>query len=66
VDFVEEVGKMAPGIVKKYPNAVFFGGQLVFPKETFITRLLHNYAVFAVQRDLYREGIPVVIMPIRV
>jgi amino acid transporter len=66
VDVVEEVEKMTPRIIERFPNAIFFGGQLVFPKESFITRLLHNYTVFAVQRNLYRIGIPVVIMPIRV
>ncbi len=66
VDVVEEIGGIVPEIVRHYPNAVFFGGQLVFPKETFATRLLHNYTVFAVQRNLYREGIPMMIMPIRV
>jgi amino acid transporter len=66
VDVVEEVGKLAPEVLRRYPDVVFFGGQLVFPRETFLTRLLHNYTVFAVQRNLYREGIPVVIMPIRV
>ncbi len=66
VDVVEEVEKITPRITERFPNTVFFGGQLVFPKESFITRFLHNYTVFAVQRNLYREGIPVVIMPIRV
>ncbi len=66
VDVVEEVQKITPRVIKRFPNVVFFGGQLVFPKESFITRFLHNYTVFAVQRNLYREGIPVVIMPIRV
>jgi hypothetical protein len=66
VDVVEEVRKITPRVIKRFPNAVFFGGQLVFPRESFITRLLHNYTVFAVQRNLYREGIPFVVMPIRV
>jgi len=65
-DVVEEVAQIAPNIVERYPQAVFFGGQIVFPKETFLTRLLHNYTVFSMQRKFYHEGIPVVILPIRV
>jgi hypothetical protein len=65
VDVVEEVVKLAPEIRGRFPKAIFFGGQLVFPNETFFTRLLHNHIVFAVQRQLYRQGVAFVIMPIR-
>jgi amino acid transporter len=65
-DVVHEVMGLAPDILKRFPRAVFFGGQLVFPEETFLTRILHNHVVFAVQRQLYRLGVPFVIMPIRV
>ncbi|MCX5712014.1 MAG: APC family permease, partial [Candidatus Omnitrophica bacterium] len=66
VDAVEEVEKVAADIYEKYSQAVFFGGQMVFPKETFFTRILHNHTIFAVQRKLYHRGIPLIIMPIRV
>lgn len=66
IDVVEEIVGLSGQIVEKFPRAVFFGGQLVFPKDTFMTRQLHNYVVFAVQRRLYRQGVPFVIMPIRV
>jgi amino acid transporter len=66
VDVVDEVAKIAFDITARFPGAVFFGGQLIFPNDSFITRLLHNYTVFALQKRLYREGIPFVILPIRV
>ncbi len=66
VDVVEEVVKLTPEIRRRFPKAIFFGGQLVFASDTFFTRMLHNYIVFAVQRQLYREGVAFVIMPIRV
>ncbi len=65
-DVVDEIANLAPEILEKYPNAVFFGGQLVFGKETIFHRWLHNYTVFALQRRFYSQGIPVVILPIRV
>ncbi|MBA4357316.1 MAG: amino acid transporter [Desulfovibrio sp.] len=65
VDVVEEVVKLTPTLRQRFPKAIFFGGQLVFPDDTFFTRLLHNHIVFAVQRQLYRQGVAFVIMPIR-
>jgi len=65
-DVVEELARIAPKIVAKYPNSVFFGGQLVFPKDTVASRWLHNYTVFAVQKRFYRAGFPFVLLPIRV
>jgi len=65
-DIVEEVTKLAPEILKKFPNAVFFGGQIVFPNDSALTRWLHNYTVFASQRKLYADGIPFVVLPIKV
>jgi hypothetical protein len=66
IDVVAEVVKLTPEIRRRFPKAIFFGGQLVFANDTFFTRMLHNYIVFAVQRQLYREGLAFVIMPIRV
>ena len=66
VDIVEEIDNVAADIIKRFPNAVFFGGQLIFTKDSFISKFLHNYTVFALQKRLYRQGIPFVILPIRV
>lgn len=66
VDVINEAEKAIPVIAKRFPGAVVFGGQLVFPKETFFTRWLHNDTVFSLQRRFYQQGIPFVILPIRV
>ena len=63
-DIVHEIMQLAPALHQRFPRAIFFGGQIVFEKETFLTRLLHNYVVFTLQRQLYRLGLPFVIMPI--
>jgi hypothetical protein len=66
-DVVEEIVNVAQNnILKSYPNAVFFGGQIMFQKEQFLGRWLHNNVIFAVQRRFYYQGIPIVILPIRV
>ena len=65
-DVVDEIARVTPEILERFPNAILFGGQLVFPKTTFLSGVFHNYTIFAVQRRFYSEGIPVVILPIRV
>jgi hypothetical protein len=65
-DVIQEVIGLAPKIKERFSNVVFFGGQLVFPEESFLTKWLHNYITFALQRKFYHEGAPFIIMPIRV
>ncbi|MEK7263526.1 MAG: APC family permease [Bacteroidota bacterium] len=65
-DVVEEVSTLASELLKKYPNAVFFGGQLVFPDSSWFSRWLHNYTIFSMQRRFYYQGIPIVVLPVRV
>ncbi|HEX2612787.1 MAG TPA: APC family permease [Fibrobacteria bacterium] len=65
-DPVEGCARLAPGIIERFPQSVFFMGQLVFPEESWVSRLFHNNTVFAVQRRLYHLGIPFLILPIRV
>ena len=65
-DLVEELEEIAPALVKEYPQAVFFLGQLIMPNETIITRLLHNNVTQVVQRRLYGLGVPFVTLPVKV
>jgi amino acid transporter len=66
VDMLEEIDKLVPAIQQRFGSVVFFGGQLVFPRETFTNRLLHNYVAFVMQRRFYQNGIPFMVLPIRV
>ena len=65
-DVSDEICGLAQSIYEKYPRAVFFGGQIVFSEDSFLTRLLFNHTTFAVQRRLHQEGIPFLVMPVRV
>lgn len=65
-DVLDELENIIPDLTHKYPNAVFFSGQLVFEKESLITRWLHNYTAFAIQRRLFLHGLPCAIVPMRV
>ncbi|PTY05417.1 amino acid transporter [Opitutaceae bacterium EW11] len=65
-DIVGAIDEIGDRVAEKYPGAVFFSGQLAFTHETRLTRWLHNYAVFALQRIFCRKGMPFVIVPARV
>ena len=65
LDVVAAIIKLIPEITSKYKNPIFFGGQIVMKKDTMLSRFLHNYTVFAVQRELYYKGIEFVILPIK-
>jgi len=51
-------------VVDKYPNTTFIGGQLVFSGTYRISRILHNYTIFSIQRRLYKLGLTTIIIPI--
>ena len=65
-DAVEQATQLASEVARKFPQAVFFGGQLVFLADSRLARLLHNFTVFALQREFFRRGLPFLIVPIRV
>jgi amino acid transporter len=65
-DIVDEAAKLCDVIAKKFPQAQFFAGQLVFKDEGFGTRWLHNHTVFELQRRLYQNGRAMLILPIQV
>jgi amino acid transporter len=65
-DVVSGAQELAAKLWERFPNSIFFGGQLVFQKETFFTRLLHNFTVFVLQREFFKQGMPFFVLPVRV
>ncbi|HMM38059.1 MAG TPA: APC family permease [Desulfovibrio sp.] len=65
-DAVEVIAGLAEEVAERYPWSVFFAGQLVFPRESFWSRLLHNQVVFGVQRRLLRRALPFTVLPVTV
>jgi len=64
-DLADEVEKIATELVKKFPGAIFFAGQLVFEEENVLTHSLHSQAAFEIQRRLQFSGVPLVLLPVR-
>ncbi|MFP5393561.1 MAG: amino acid transporter, partial [Gammaproteobacteria bacterium] len=65
-DAVDEITKMCEEINREYPNTIFFTSKLIFARENWLTRVLHNQAALAVQRRLHLEGLQMVILPMKV
>ena len=65
-DVVDELENLCLQVRRDYPNSVFFAGQLIFQRDTFIQRLLHNETAVALLRRLQWAGVPMVILPTRV
>ena len=63
---VESVVQLCESVRREFPRSIFFLGQLVFEKNRFYYRLLHNETAFAIQRRLQFAGLQAVVLPIRV
>jgi amino acid transporter len=65
-DPVDESTRIALKIREKFPRSVFFAGKLLFEAEKWYYPLLHNETAYAISRRLQLQGIPTVVMPIRI
>jgi len=65
-DVTGEIMRLAQEAAERFPNAVFFAGQLLFARETRLTRWLHTHTAFTLQRRFFLANLPFVILPIRV
>jgi amino acid transporter len=65
-DAVDELEHLCLTVAKQFPKAIFFAGKLVFQKDTFFQRLLHNQTAYSLQQRLQWSGLPMVILPTRV
>jgi amino acid transporter len=65
-DIVETARDLADRLAERFPNIMFFGGQIVFQNENYFTRILHNFAVFGLQRSFFQHGLPFFVLPVRI
>jgi amino acid transporter len=61
-----ECEKISLALVRRYTNALFVAGQLIFEQESFWNRALHNETAFIVQKRLQHKGIPMIVVPVRI
>ena len=65
-EIVSEVEALCLTTLRDFPKASFFSGQLLFRRERWFQRALHNETAYAVQKRLQWAGVPMVVMPVRV
>jgi len=65
-DAVDEVEKLCLEVSKEFPRVTFFAGKVLFEKEKWFQRILHNETAFAIQKRLQWDGKTVVIVPARI
>jgi hypothetical protein len=53
-------------VAKEFPRSVVFAGKLVFQRERWFQRLLHNETGYALQRRLQFQGVNAMVLPVRV
>jgi hypothetical protein len=65
-DAVDEAERLCLMVAAEYPRTTFFAGQVIFGREKWYHRLLHNQTAFAIQRRLQLAEKNMVILPARV
>jgi len=63
---VAECERLATDVAREYERSIFFAGKLIFERERWWDRLLHNETAYVIQRRLQFAGLAMVILPVRV
>jgi len=63
---VSECERLAGEVAKEYERSIFFAGKLIFERERWWDRVLHNETAYQIQRRLQFAGLPMVVLPVRV
>jgi hypothetical protein len=63
---VSAVEELCRQLVQEFPRGVVFVGKLIFREPRWYQRLLHNETAFAIHRRLQFQGVPAMMLAIRV
>ena len=64
-DPVEGLFRVCMDAAALYPRAMFFGGKLIWKRESWWQRILHNETAYQVQRRLQWKGLTMTVIPLR-
>jgi hypothetical protein len=65
-DAVAEAEKLCGQVIAEFPVVTFMGGKVIFAREQWYQRFLHNETAMALQKRLYWMGATMVILPAKV
>jgi amino acid transporter len=66
LDAVYEASRLCIKIADEFPRVVFFAGKLIWKRETWMQRILHNETAYQVERRLHWKGLAMAVLPVRV
>jgi amino acid transporter len=65
-DPVVQLAELAEKAAQKFSNCIFFATKLIFERENWLTRLLHNETSVTLQRRLHARNLQLVLLPMRI
>jgi amino acid transporter len=65
-DVLDEGEQLCSEIAADFPKALFFLGKLIFERERFFQRILHNETAYQLQRRLQFAGLNTMVLSVRV
>ncbi len=65
-DAVNTLDELINDTLEQFPNTIVFASKLVFKRENFVTRLLHNQAINSLQRRMHVNGQQMMVLPMRI
>jgi amino acid transporter len=65
-DAVAEAEKVCRQVMAEFPIVTFIGGKVIFAREKWYQRFLHNETALAIQKRLYWMGATMVVLPAKV
>ena len=66
IDPADEITRVCLEIAERYPRVMFFAGKLLWQRESWWQRWLHNETAYQVERRLQWKGLPMTVIPLRV
>jgi hypothetical protein len=66
IDPADEITSVCLELSSRYPRVMFFAGKLLWQRETWTQRILHNETAYQVERRLQWKGLPMTVIPLRV
>lgn len=65
-DVVHEAPEICKKVAEEFPLVTFFTGKIIFDNEKWYQRILHNETGLALQKNLQKMGLTMVILPAKV
>lgn len=66
IDGAATLTRLCLDVAREYPRVVFFAGKLLWKREGWYQRILHNEMAYQVQRRLQWKGLSMAVLPVRV